>query len=244
MSQRRDAAADDSAEREDEQGDRWVAVSSGLVLARLDWDIMMHRVLMVLMSQLDPKRDTEFRLQRVPVRSIGTLARVRQKSIHQEVARAAAKLVRAFVGFWNPETSGFDAAPLFSMCTYKTTRGVLEAKFSDKMRAHLLQMGERGARYRLREAMVLSTPYAIRAYEIAKLIEQSNSRPTRRLPVGQFRRMLKLENKYPRHCDMRRRVIVPAVREVNEKTDLALRCDDVREGQTPVALAWHVASGG
>jgi hypothetical protein len=41
---------------------------------------------------------------------------------------------------------------------------------------------------------------------------------------------------------MRRRVIDPSVEQVNEKTDVDVRCRDVRDGQTPVALQWTVES--
>ena len=41
---------------------QWVAVSNEMIMARLDWDIMMHRILMVLISQIDSKNDEAFRM--------------------------------------------------------------------------------------------------------------------------------------------------------------------------------------
>jgi plasmid replication initiation protein len=94
----------------------------------------------------------------------------------------------------------------------------------------------------LEQAIPLSTPYAIRTYEISKMIERPGERRTRQIPIERFRSMFKLENKYKRHCDMRRRVIDPSVKEVNNKTDVDISCDDVRDGQTPIALKWVVLS--
>jgi Initiator Replication protein. len=56
--------------------------------------------------------------------------------------------------------------------------------------------------------------------------------------------MFSLEGKYGRHSDMRRRVIDPSVKQVNEKTGVDVRCEDVRDGQTPIALRWIVEPKG
>ena len=81
MDQRDQAAPDDGGG----PCDGWVKVGPGMVMARLDWDITMHRVLMVLLSQLDTHKSTQLQRQRVRARYIRDSAQVAQKSIHQEV---------------------------------------------------------------------------------------------------------------------------------------------------------------
>ena len=222
--------------------DEWVVVGTGVVMARLDWDITMHRVLMMLLSQLDTHKSTQFQRQRVRARYIRDSAQVTQKSIHQEVARAADKLDGATIGVWHPEKGEHEPLPVFSRCTYKSRRGVLEARFAHALREHVQFLVDQDVRYPLRYGMRLSTPYAIRVYEISKMVAQEAAESEWRIPVSLFRQMFKLEGKYQRHCDMRRRVIAPAVAEVSEKTDVRVTCSDVREGQTPVALRWRVQS--
>jgi plasmid replication initiation protein len=223
---------------------QWVAVSNEMIMARLDWDIMMHRILMVLISQIDSKNDDSFRVQRVPVRRIRDMAQVSQKSIHEEVAEATARLVREPIEFWSADKKDYKGYPIFAMCEYKSREGMIEAKFNQDARPYLLQLREHFTQYRLRQAIPLSTPYAIRTYEIAKMIERPGERRSRQIPVGRFRKMFGLEDKYARHSDMRRRVIDPSVEQVNEKTDVDVRCTDVRDGQTPIALQWTVESSG
>jgi plasmid replication initiation protein len=126
------------------------------------------------------------------------------------------------------------------MCKYKSQEGTVEAKFNQDARPYLLQLRDHFTQHKLRQAIPLSTPYAIRTYEIAKMIERPGERRSRQIPVGRFRKMFGLEDKYARHSDMRRRVIDPSLEEVNETTDVDVRCEDVRDGQTPVALRWTV----
>lgn len=221
---------------------QWVAVSNDMIMARLDWDIMMHRILMVLISQIDSKNDEAFQMQRVPVRRIRDMAQVSQKSIHEEAAKATSRLVREPIEFWSADKKNYEGYPIFSTCKYRSREGIIEAKFNEDARPYLLQLRDHFTQYRLRQAIPLSTPYAIRTYEIAKMIERPGERRSRQIPVGRFRKMFGLEDKYERHSDMRRRVIDPSVEQVNGKTDVNVRCGDVRDGQTPVALRWSVES--
>jgi len=226
----------------EEKPRRWVTVSNEMIMARLDWNIMMHRILMVLISQIDSKNDERFQTQRVPVRRIRDMAQVTQKSIHEEAAEAASKLVREPIEFWSPDKKDYEGYPIFAKCKYESRQGMIEAKFNEDARPFLLQLRKHFTQYRLEQAIPLSTPYAIRTYEISKMIERPGERRSRQIPVERFRSMFKLESKYERHCDMRRRVIDPSVREVNKKTDVEISCDDVRDGQTPIALKWVVLS--
>ena len=219
---------------------QWVAVSNEMIMARLDWNIMMHRILMVLISQIDSKDDDSFQIQRVSARRVRDMAQVSQKSIHEEAAEATARLVREPIEFWSADKKDYEGYPIFSMCKYKSREGTIEAKFNEDARPYLLQLREHFTQYRLRQAIPLSTPYAIRTYEISKMIERPDGRRSKQIPVSRFRKMFSLENKYERHSDMRRRVIDPSVEQVNEKTDVDVRCRDVRDGQTPIALQWTV----
>lgn len=219
---------------------QWVAVSNEMIMARLDWNIMMHRILMVLISQIDSKNDDSFQTQSVSARRVRDMAQVSQKSIHEEAAEATARLVREPIEFWSADKKDYEGYPIFSMCKYKSREGMIEAKFNEDARPYLLQLREHFTQYRLRQAIPLSTPYAIRTYEISKMIERPDGRRSKQIPVSRFRKMFSLENKYERHSDMRRRVIDPSVEQVNEKTDVDVQCRDVRDGQTPVALQWAV----
>jgi plasmid replication initiation protein len=218
----------------------WVTVSNEMVMARMDWDIMMHRIMMVLISQIDSRNDQKFRLQRIRIRDIRDMAQVSQKSIHQEAAAAASKLVREPIEFWSADKQDYEGYPIFSICKYKSREGVIEAKFNDDALPFLLQLSERFTQYRLKQAIPLSTPYAIRTYELAKMIERPGKRRAQQIPVSRFRQMFKLESKYSRHSDMRRRVVNPSIEEVNEKCDVGVECEDIRDGQTPIALKWKV----
>ena len=187
----------------------------GLFLSRLDWTVGMHRVFLALLGRSEAWSGASFSACRVPVRHVRELAQVTQKSIYEEMAKATARLVREPIEFGGSGEQDYEAYPIFSACKYKSQRGIIEAKFNEDARPYLLQLRDHFTQYRLRQAIPLSTPYAIRTYEIAKMIERPGERRSRQIPVGRFRKMFSLEDKYDRHRDMRRRVIDPAVQQVS-----------------------------
>jgi plasmid replication initiation protein len=226
-----------STRQQGEEGDEFF-------LSRLDWSIAMHRVFLALLGKSEAWAGASFSACRASVRRIRDMAQVRQKSIYEEMAEATAHLVREPIEFGGAGKDNYEGYPIFSVCRYKSREGMIEAKFNQDARPYLLQLRDHFTQYRLRQAIPLSTPYAIRTYEIAKMIERPGERRSRQIPVGRFRQMFGLEDKYARHRDMRRRVIDPSVEQVNEKTDVDVRCTDVRDGQTPIALQWTVESSG
>ncbi len=201
----------------------------------------MHRIFLALLGKKEAWVGGPFADCHISVCRVREMAEISQKSIYEEAAEATTRLTSEPIEFWSRDRENYVGYPLFSRCTYKSREGAIEAKFNEEARPHLLQLREHFTQYRLRQAIPLSTPYAIRIYEIAKMIERPGERRSRQIPVGQFREMFGLKSKYDRHNDMRRRVVDPSVKQVNEKTDVNVHCEDVRDGQTPVALRWTVA---
>ncbi len=202
----------------------------------------MHRVFLALLGEREAWVGEPFAACHISVRRVREMAEISQKSIYEEAAEATTRLTSEPIEFWSRDRENYVGHPIFSMCKYESREGAIKAKFNEEARPHLLRLRERFAERRLRQAIPLPTPYAIRIYEIAKMIERPGEPRSRQIPVGRFREMFGLESKYDCHNDMRRRVVDPSVKQVNEKTDVNVRCEDVRDGQTPVALRWTVAA--
>ena len=158
----------------------------GLFLSRLDWTVGMHRVFLALLGRSEAWSGASFSAFRVPVRHVRELAQVTQKSIYEEMAKATARLVREPIEFGGSGEQDYEAYPIFSACKYKSQRGIIEAKFNEDARPYLLQLRDHFTQYRLRQAIPLSTPYAIRTYEIVKMIERPGERRSHQIPVGRL----------------------------------------------------------
>jgi len=231
-----------SSPRDETQTKKWVVLHNDIVLARVDWDIHMNRIFAMLVSQISMD-DEEFTLQRIRVKDLVDLAQIKREGIHSDIADAAQRLVREPFEF-RTEDHHYEGYPIFSVCKYVRGEGCVEAHFNEKARPYLLKLSECFTRYRLRQVMKLSTAYAVRFYQIAKMIERSEGARRQTMDIPFFRELFLIEEKYDRYSDVVRFVIEPSVKEVNEKTDTNLRCRTIRKGGSkygkPLELEWTV----
>lgn len=115
------------------------------------------------------------------------------------------------------------------LCEYKEGQGCVELGFSPTVVPHLTMLNKEFTSYQLRQIGRLSSFYAIRLYE---LMAQFLKLKERESTLEQLRTMLDLADKYPNVKDMRKRVLDPAIEEVNRHTDLTVSAEPRRKGRT------------
>ncbi len=92
------------------------------------------------------------------------------------------------------------------------------------MKPFLLRLKERFTTYKLNNVMKLRSIYSIRIYE---LLKQYQSIGKRTITIESLRKMLGIEpDEYKTYNNLKRKVIMVAHKEVNEKTDI---CFDYKE---------------
>lgn len=79
---------------------------------------------------------------------------------------------------------------------------------------------------------------SIRLYELLNQFVYSG---VRQIAVDDLREMLTGEGAYPVYSDFKKRVIDPAVNEINKKTNLRTRYDQIKKGRPVVALKFYIA---
>lgn len=216
-----------------------VNVHNDFVLARMDWSIMMHRIMMVLISQIDSRNDDEFHRQYVRIGDLMKATNTQGGSQYRDAKTAVRRLIREPIEVETPDGS-YKGISIFTDIEYIRYMGLVSAKFSEKARPYLLQLEKKFTSWRLDQTIPLQTSYSIRHYMIGKMIERANRTNRRALDIGEYRKKLGVEDKYARHVDLKRRVIVPSLEEINKKTDVTIDFETVRKGQTPVAVEFVV----
>jgi len=83
----------------------------------------------------------------------------------------------------------------------------------------------------------LKSSYGIRIYE---LLIQYKAIGERKINLQELREILCLGSKYKAMCDLRKRVLEPAVKEINEQTDLKVSYKNVKRGRSIIALHFTI----
>lgn len=122
--------------------------------------------------------------------------------------------------------------------------GEVFAMFSNDLLPFISELTSHYTKVDLQLVYQFDNQYAIRFYEWMKkefdIASSQNKSAQLTLSVDELRHRLDLKKKYPRWNNMRARVIEPALREIEEKTDFRIDVITVKKAQVVDALVFDI----
>jgi len=119
---------------------------------------------------------------------------------------------------------------------YINDEGRVEIRFGRELLPYLAALKQRFATYRQQQSVRMSTRYADRLYT---LLLQWQGVGEREVAIDELRELLELGGKYQAPTDLKRRVLEPAVRDINAATDLWVRLGTRRVGRKIFAFQFQ-----
>jgi len=110
---------------------------------------------------------------------------------------------------------------------YSDRSGEVELRFNHDMIPYLTNLSKCFTKFNLKAVANMSSGYGIRLYE---LLSQWGA-GERELSLEQFCNMLMLNNKYPRMYDLKKRVLEPAIEDINKNSDLQVQWIQKKTGK-------------
>lgn len=196
------------------------------------------RIVLSMISQIQLE-DKEFETQKISVKEFSQLID------HQEPDyKAVKKVCESLMGKWldiPQPNGGWLLTQWISAAEYIPGEGVIEFTFSQKLKPYLLDMKDKFTTYKLGYVLLLRSVYGIKLYEIAKMWSGAKSPNAFKYELDEFKKILGVgEDSYPLYADFKRRAIIPAIKEINEKTDLTLDFKEIKKGRKVVALDFKI----
>jgi len=111
---------------------------------------------------------------------------------------------------------------------YQEAEGMVALRFGTDMVPYLSQLTEQFTRYALADIACMESAHAIRLYE---LLCQWRDAGEREVTIDWLRKAFQLERKYPAIKDLKRWVIEPAVKQINEHSPLWVKWDQRKTGR-------------
>lgn len=208
--------------------------SNALVEASYRLTPAEQRILLACISQV--RRDhpiTDEVMYSVAATDIAQMTGSTSKAAYDELAKASLRLKRREV--WLTERPNGDGAHEETLVTgwvqsirYRKHEGRVELRFTKDMLPYLTQLTEQFTRYALADVAKMTSAHAIRLYE---LLVQWRDTGKREVEIDWLRGTLQLEDKYPVLKDFKRRVLEPAVEQINEHSPLWVKWDQHKTGR-------------
>jgi plasmid replication initiation protein len=156
------------------------------------------------------------------------------KNAHRELYKAANKLYERSITVSDPEKVE-QFRWIQKKVTYLKGDGRITLTWSDDVIKYISQLKRRFTTYKLQHSANLQSVYSIRLYE---LLMQFNSTSERIIHLEDFRKSLQLEDKYESYKDLNRRVLKPAIKELNASSDLTIKFETIKKGKNIKVLVF------
>lgn len=117
--------------------------------------------------------------------------------------------------------------------------GIATIKLDEDLVPYLFDLGQRFTQYHLRKILGMQSAYSVRIYELMKSYAFQKSKT---FDLDELKKLLMVENvqSYDRFPDFRRFVLEPAMKEINELTDLHVSFETVKKGRKVVKIKFRI----
>ena len=208
-----------------------IAKSNYLIEASYNLSLQEQRLILACLSKINstqaPKREVSLLAS-----EYSELMKVSIKNAHRELYSAADKLYERSVIVAAPEKTE-EFRWIQKKVIFHKGEGKITLSWSEDVLAYIGQLKRRFTTYRLADIANLNTSYAIRIYE---LLMQFNATKKRLISLEEFRKLFQLEDKYPLFKDLNKWVIKPAVKEINDSSNLIVYYSTKKKGKNVIAL--------
>lgn len=135
--------------------------------------------------------------------------------------------------FFHPKTGVIEPVFWVDFAECIASKSLVRLRFSRPVSLLFAGMPGEFTKISLIPVQRLGSFYAIRLYE---LLSQFRSTGYRRMLVEDFRYAMDCFDRYPCLKELKRRVLLPALAEINEKSDLRVTCTDIKQGRKITAF--------
>lgn len=208
-----------------------VVKANSIIQARYDLDLLEQKVILYAVSKIEKEQD-RFNIIQIDIREFTKLIDTTVKR-YTEFREIANKLMDRKVAL--SDRPNLDVRWLSS--SEYIGNGVIELEFSEKLVPYLLQLKKRFTRYKLRNILYLKNKYSIRLYELLKSFEGLGARDFK---LEEFREILMLGDKYPKFKDLNKWILKPAMKEINEQTDILVELDKIKDGRKVIGIRYSI----
>lgn len=213
--------------------------ANAVVEACYDLSVSEHRLLLLCFAQI-VKEPTDEHLYRVYASDIAALADTDPGDAYRDAAIAAERLYeRSVEVFEGPNGQTPPVKRRFRWiqeAAYSEGDGYVDVRLSTSILPFVNNLLEQYSVYHLKDVAKMTSRYGIRVYE---LLVQWRRRGHREVDVEWLRRRLGVNDKYPNFKDFRRRVIEPAVKQVNEHSPLEVDWEERKTGRRISHITFH-----
>lgn len=213
----------------DEQELNYLVTKSNYFIMNNRYDLTMQeqRIIFKLASMIQPD-DTEFHEYLIKTKDFMEFLDLKGQSGYSELKRITKGLISKVMEI--PSEDGIIRQfSWLSGATYYPN-GTMELKFNSDLKPFMLELKKRFTTFELKNVIAMKCKYGPRIYEILKCNEFKKQGYVI-IEVEELKKLLKLEQKYKLYSDFKRKVIIPAQKDIFEMSDIDFDFEEIKENK-------------
>lgn len=219
----------------EEHNKQLIVKSNQLVESSYKLTTQEQRIIL-LMASMIKSEDEDFKLYRIDINRFMNLIGVTGHSKYSEIQTTTEKLLEKVLIIRDGES--VLQLSWLSSAEYFKGKGYVELEFSPKLRPYLLQLKDRFTSYQLKNVIRLKRSYSVRLYELLKQYEKIGERY---FLLENFKKIIWIrENEYQRYNDLKKRIILPAQKELAERTDILFDFEEDKQGRKVIGIKFKI----
>lgn len=213
-----------------------ISKANSFVQASYSMTLDEMRVLSLTLGVFNPenpdKRDFEFTVDEF----CRHFPEVDPKSAYTQVQHAIRKISRRWMTLRDDEYV-LDEVVFVTDRTYFKKEGRFRIVFHERLMPYIAELHSNYTKYQLVNIGAFGSTHAIRLYELCSQYRDTGWRQT---SIADLKDWFQVADKYSLYANFRRRVIDPAIAEINAKSDLFVNVEPIKRGRTIVALKFTI----
>jgi hypothetical protein len=202
-----------------------VTKANMLIEANYKLGVVEQKIILCLASNINPS-DSDFKTYTLAIQDFNKMLGLKGTPKYTELRQITKDLMQKV--FELRLNNKVIQVAWLSYVAYNEMEGTIDIRFDPFLRPYLLQLKKEFTSYKLENVVKLKSSYAIRIYELLKQYEKIKERT---FLLENLRKLLGAEDVYPAYGNFKQRVLVPAQKELQKKTDISFSIEEVKVGR-------------
>lgn len=210
-----------------------VTQSNHLVEASYRLELIEKRVILCLLSKIDPRKPLPKKLH-LDANEYASLTGTNMKIAYRDLKQGALGLVGQVIRTSDVDRKKGRHQNWMDYVDYFDREGRIEANFSESIKPYISLLAKRFTTIGIEDVAKFKSFYAIRFYE---LMMQYRQFERRRFDLEELRDILQISStQYEKFADFRKRVLEPALKEISEKSAYNVSWEKIADGRRVVGV--------
>ena len=212
---------------------------------RFSLSVQQQKIILFLISKIKPD-DTKFNLYEFDIVEFCNVCGIDARSgkHYQSLKEAIKDIADKSIYLKLPDRQRETLVRWIEKPYFNEKSGIVQIKIDEDMRPYLLQLKENFTKYELVYTLCFRSQYSLRLYELLKMRHYKELETYEfSVAVEELRNNPQDAPKYPLYADFKARALLPAVKEINECSDIEVNIlSEEKRGRAVNSIKFSVRS--